>query len=79
MIDSSTDAVIKMAKDAVDYLEKSIDTCDPKVAVRASLAMGLTDTLEQNKKISIEEASETRVKIEALAWKFADKCSCTKK
>lgn len=73
----STDIVIKMARDAVNDLEKSIDTCDPKVAIRASLAMGLTDGLEQNKKISSEEASKTRVKIESLAWNFADKCSCT--
>ncbi len=68
-----------MAKNAIYELEKSIDTCDCKVAVRTSLAMGLIDGLEQNKKIDNKEASETRVKIESLAWAYADKCSCTKK
>ena len=35
--------VINMTKDTIDKLEKSIDTCDPKVAVHANLAMGLLD------------------------------------
>lgn len=75
-----TDTIVKdMAKNTIYELEKSIDTCDSKVAVRASLAMGLIDGLEQNKKIDSKEASETRVKIESFAWAFADKCSCTKK
>ena len=74
-----TSVIINMAKDTIDKLEKSIDTCDPKVAVHANLAMGLIDGLEQNKKINSKEASETRVKIESLAWAFANKCSCTKK
>ena len=77
--DAATKAVKDMAKNAIYELEKSIDTCDSKVAVRASLAMGLIDGLEQNKKIDSKEASETRVKIESLAWAFANKCSCMKK
>ncbi len=75
----SAEIIIKMAKDTIDQLEKSVDTCNPKVAVHAALAMGLIDGLEQNKKIDNKKASETRVKIESLAWSFADNCSCTKK
>lgn len=74
-----TDVIINMAKDAIDKLEKSTDTCDSKAVVHGSLAMGLIDGLEQNKKIDSKEASEARVKIESLAWAFAGKCSCTKK
>lgn len=73
------DMIKKMTKDTIDKLEKSIDTCDSKAAIHASLAMGFIDGLEQNKKISSQEASGARVKIESLSWAFADKCSCTKK
>ncbi len=75
----NVDFVIKMTKDTIDKLEKSIDTCDSKVAVHAALAMGFIDGLDQNKKINSKEASDARVKIESLAWTFSDKCSCTKK
>ena len=73
------DMIKKMAKDEIEKLEKSLDTCDSKAAVYAGLSMGFIDGLEQNKKISSQEASEARVKIESLSWAFADKCSCTKK
>ncbi len=74
-----TDVIINMTKDTIDKLEKSIDTCDSKAVVHGSLAMGLIDGLEQNKKIDGKEASEARVKIESLSWAFANKCSCAKK
>ncbi len=76
---SATDVIIKMTKDRIDKLEKSIDTCDSKVAVHAALAMGFIDGLDQNKKMNSKDASDARVKIEQLAWAFADKCSCTNK
>lgn len=75
----NTERIKKMAKDEIEKLEKSIDTCDSKAVVYASLSMGFIDGLEQNRKIDSKEASEARVKIESLAWTYADKCSCTKK
>lgn len=74
-----SDMIIKMAKDEIEKLEKSIVTCDSKATVYAGLSMGLIDGLEQNKKIDSKEASNARVKIESLSWDFAGKCSCTKK
>ncbi len=73
------DMIKKMAKDEIEKLEKSVDMCDSKAAVYASLSMGFIDGLEQNKKIDSKEASDARVKIESLSWAFADKCFCTKK
>jgi len=74
-----SDMIIKMAKDEIEKLEKSIITCDSKAVIYAGLSMGFIDGLEQNKKISSNEAGDARVKIESLSWAFADKCSCTKK
>lgn len=69
----------EMAKEAVNKLEKSVDTCDSNVATYAALSATLITGLEKDKMKMSEKGEQTLHKIRMLTGEFADKCFCTKK
>jgi hypothetical protein len=69
----------EMAEEAINKLEKSVNTCGSDVAKYAAIGATLTVGLEEDKKKISEKGEKALKKIRILTEEFADKCSCAKK